>query len=373
MAWGDPGVSKNLRLSNGATAWGTGGTPTTVPIQQTGILRGLRMLVNGATTYTAGGGTIALDKLGPWNIFSNLTLSPNQQAPIINLSGYGLYLANVMRAIDRQTMNTPDTTSTSVSNAETSTDIYSAPVTTSTLRLYEDIPITQQIKSLGGEFGFWPLQNPAIQLQFSFTPNSASSGSPFNIFSTTANAAPYLVTGAATMTLTSPTTELIRDLYQVPVAAADFPPFNLVTTWIEESPQGASVGGATSATWQATPLSGLLLRVGAFILDSGNSNNGIAASNLTASNALQLTYDNNTPKYAESSYAALARQRSYFGFDLPQGFYVWDLLGKNQTLQDVLDTNTVGNIKLQFTFTNALGSTSSIKIVRQILSPLEVK
>lgn len=372
MSWGDPGVSKNLRLSNGVTNFGGGGIQTTVPIQQTGILRALRALVTGSATVALGGGTAVRDTLGPWNLFSTHYLSPNQQAPIINLSGYGLYLANVMRSVDRQSQNTPDTSIVAVTSAETSTDIYQVPAATNPLRFYEDLPITQYIASLGGEIGFWPLQNPAIQLQYAFTPNSGSAGSPFNIYSLTAGAAPYLTTGAATVTLTTPTVELIRDLWQVPPRDADLPQFNLVSSWIEEAPQGGNVGGATAATWQATPLSGLLVRVGAYIFDSSASA-GVAATNLNTATALQLTYDADTVKYAESSYAALARQRAYYGFDLPQGFYTWDLMGPRQTMQDILNTNTIGNIKLKFNFNNALGATSYIKIVRQIISPLEVK
>lgn len=373
MPWGAPGVSKNLRISNGVQNWGAGGSPTTINIQQTGILEALRLLVVGTGTGTVGSGTIARDVLGPWNALSNVFLSPNQQAPIISLSGYGLYIAQLMRTLETEQV-TPDTVLAAETNAAAVADVYSFPSNgTGSLRFFEDLPVSQVIKSVGGRIGMWPLQNPAIQLMLQLTPNSASGATPFNAYSTTAGAAPYLTTSNATVTVANPTFEVIRNLWQVPASKQDFPAFNLVNTVIEEAPQGVNVNGATAFQWLATPLAGLLVRLGVFIFD-GTTNTGVAASNMTASNALQLTYDNDTVKYAESAYAAEARQSYHFGFQLPQGVFIYDLLGKDLTLQDSLNTSTTGNIKFKATFNAALGSSNSFaKIIKQTISPLEVK
>lgn len=372
MAWGDPGVSKKLRISNGVATPGVGGSPNSVAIQQTGILKELAIIASGAATITAGTGTVSKDVLGPWNVLTNVNLSPNQQSPVVNLSGYGLYLANVMRAAEDDFPRTPDTMVVSETSAAASADVFNFPTATGTLRFYERIPVTQAIRSLGGEVGYWPLQNPAMQLALNYTLNSATAGSPYNIFSATAGVSPYLVTGNATSTWTAPQLDIERTLYQVPAKEADFPPFQFVSTWIEEQPQGASIGGATTFSWQATPLSGLLARIGLFIFDS-SVNAGIANSNLTASNALQLTYDANTVKFSETSYEALQRMHGLYEFLPPQGFFTWDLLGSQLTLQDTMNTSTTANIKLIVNTTAALGATSSAKIIRQIISPLEVK
>lgn len=375
MPWGDAGISKELFLSNGVNPWGGGGFPVSVPVQQTGILKQLRLLATATPTFTPGTGSIAADVLGPWNVFNQIYVAPNQQAPVMQVSGYALYLINLIKKIEGEAAGAPDVSAISVSNAEASGDVFGARATSGTAPwdFFLDVPISQRVASLGGDIGYWPLQNPAMQLQAQFTPNSASTGSPFNAFSTTAGQAPYLVTGNATVTLTNPTVELIRDLYSVPASQADYPPFQLVSTWIEEAPQGVNVNGASSFQWMATPLSGLLARLIVFIYDGG-SNNGVAASKLAQSNALQLTYDANTAKFAESASAALARQRDYYRFDLPQGVYCWDLLGRNQTLQDVLNTNTTGNIKAIVSLSSALGGTNSAaKIIKQMISPLEVK
>lgn len=374
MAWGDPGVSKLLRLSNTSVAWGTGGMPVANPVQQTGILRELRLLVNATPTFTPGTGTLAADVLGPYNVLTSINLSPNQQAPVVTLSGYGLYLVNLIKSIEADYI-AADVNSGAVVNNEAFTDVFSARATTGTAawKYYQQVPIAQKIRSLGGDIGLWPLQNPAMQLLAQMTPNSASAApGPYNIFSTTAGQSPYLVTGNATVTLTSPTFELIRELYSVPAAQQDFPPFNLVSTWIEEQPQGASVGGASQFQWMATPLSGLLARVILYVFDS-NTSTGVAASLLGASNALQLTYDADTVKWAESGSAAQARQHATYGFVLPQGAYEFDLLGRDLTLADVLNTNTTGNIKLKVSLSSALGGTSTAKVIKQMISPLEVK
>lgn len=372
MAWGDPGVSKKLRISNGVATPGVGGSPNSVAIQQTGILQELALIASGSATITAGTGTVTKDVLGPWNVLTNIALSPNQQSPIVNLSGYGLYLANVMKSAEPDSPFTPDTMAVSETSAAASADVFNFPSATGTLRFYERIPVTQRIRSLGGEIGYWPLQNPAMQLALNYTLNSSSSSSPYNIFSTTAGVAPYLATGNGTATWTAPQFDIARTMYQVPANASDFPPFQFVSTWIEEQPQGASIGSATTFTWQATPLSGLLARMGVYIFDS-SVNAGIANSNLTASNALQLTYDAQTTKFSETSYEALERMHKLYRFVPPQGFFTYDLLGNDLTLQDTLNTSTTANIKLTVNTVSALGATSTAKIIRQIISPLEVK
>jgi hypothetical protein len=374
MAWGDPYVSQRLTLSNGVSAWGTGGLPVSVALQQTGILESLRAFVSGTVTIDAGTGSIAAGVSGPWNTLSLITLSPNQQAPIVQLSGLGLNLFQQMKSVEHQ-VGSPDVSAIAIQNGGTATDTYTFPATGTAVayRYYQDIPVAQRIRSLGGFIGYWPLQNPAVQLQVQYTPNSGSAATPYNIFSTTAGAAPYLVTGNATAVLASPTVEFVRNMWEVPINAEDLPPFELVSTVVQESPQGSAVGGATRITWQATPLSGLLVRLGIYIFN-GTTGTGVASALLNTNNALTLTYDADTPKFSESAFTALARMREFYGYNLQQGFFSWDFLGRDLTLQDVIDTNTTANIKLTVNLSTALGATNSNAfIVRQIISPLEVR
>lgn len=370
--WGEYGKSKRLRLSNGISNWGSGAVPVNVPIQQTGILEELRIIMQG-TAVTLGGGTApTLDNLGPWNIFNLITLSPNQQAPIVQLSGYGMYLANLMRTWERGGPGSPDTTVITPTSADPNTDTYLVATSGSPFIFSEDVPLTTRVKDFGGLIGYWPLQNPAVQLALQYTPNAANSASPYNIYNATAGAGVF--TGGATSptaTITTPTVDVVRNLWEVPAAPADYPPFNLVSTWIEESPQGVNTNSATKAVWQATPLTGLLVRLGAFIYDNGA---GVAVSKLGNSNSLTLTTDASTPKFSESGVEALVRQKEFYRFNLPQGAYVYDFLGRDLTLADVIDTNTTANIQLTMNFSSALSSSNTfIKIIRQIISPLEVR
>lgn len=374
MAWGDPGVSKRMLLSGGPVAWGVGGQPATANIPQTGILRRLRLLHNtGAPTFTPGTGTIALDVQAPGNWYSRFILAPNAQAPIFNASGFGTSLIRAMRSKE-QKPNTPDTAIVTEVGGQTATSVYNGSATTGVLPLnfYYDLPVAQMVRSLGGEIGLFPLQNPAVQLALQYTPNSGSVASPYNMASTTPTAEPYLITGNATVTVPTPTLEVVRDLWEVPANQADYPVFDFVSSWTEETPQGASVVGATQVTWQATPLSGILVRVGGYILD-GSTNKGIASGSLSAGNAIALLYGSGTAKFSETSFDALTRQREEYGFDLPLGFYGYDLMGPDLTLADALDTFSVANIQLQFNIATALAAGSAVKIVRQTLMPLVVQ
>lgn len=371
--WGGAYVSMARDLSNGVSNFGPAGSPTNVDIQRIGILRKMRLLVDGSATFTPGTGTINRDFMGPFNLLSQIVLTPNQQAPVVRMSGYGAYLFSLMKSLERKGFS-PDTVAVSETGADASTDIFSAARTSTNgdWRYYQDVPISQLIRSLGTEIGLWPLQNPAVQMQLGYTPAGSSASSPFNIYSTTAGQSPYLVTGNATVTLASPQVDVRRQLWEVPQNAADNPPYTFVVTTLEETPQSGSPNGATTAQWKATPLSGVLLRLGAYVID-GTTPAGVAESSLTGSNALNLTFGADTQKFSETGAAAHARMQDLYGFAMPQGFFCWDFLGADLTLQDVIDTYTIPEVRLNFNFSTALGaSNSAIKIIRQTLVPLEV-
>lgn len=373
--WGDAGVSKRLILSNGQLSWGVGGTPVRSDIPQTGILRALRLVqASGAFTVTLGGGTAALDEQGPWNAYTRFLLAPNSQAPIVNVSGFGLSL--IQQLYYREMMGgTPDTMLVAPVNGEPSTDVYNGSATTTQAAgwpFYFYMPVAQTIRSLGGEVGLFPLQNPAVQLQLFWTPNTATNATPYSLASLTVNAAPYLVTGAATVTLATPTLEVVRDLWEVPANPADYPPFQFVSSWSEETPQGGSVVGATQVTWKATPLSGILVRVIGYIHDGG-TNVGIAPSNLTAPNGVNLTYGAGTAKFSESGSAAQTRMHAELNHLMTKGAYYYDLLGGNLTLQDSLNLFKIANVQMQFNCNAGLAANSTARFLRQEIMPLVVQ
>ncbi len=375
--WGQTGLVKHQRLSNSSTPWGGGGIPMTIPIFQSGILFGLRHMLSGTPAFTPGTGTIAVDKQGPFNIYTWHSMSPNNGSPLFSVSGYGLYLINLIRKAERG-IGAWDVAAISEENAGALADVFSAAATsgTATWRFSQDLPITQRISGMG-DIGGIMLQNPAVQFNYQPTPNSATASSPFNIYSTTAGAAPYLVTGNATVTLASPTIDLVRDMYEVPANPQDMPYAGwkqiFVPTWIEESPQGVNVNGATTYAWKATPVAGLLARLLLYVFDGGTSQ-GIATSSLTNANALVLSYNNASPIQSESGAERLAQQFGQLGYALPQGAFLYDFLGgRDLSMTDVLDTQLVANIQLTVNQNVALGATNSaVKVIKEVLLPVQV-
>lgn len=377
MPWGQMGVSKKQYISNGTQSWGVGGVPSIIQLQQVGILNKLRLIQTGTGVATLGGGTLAKDTMGPYNIFNQLALTSNQQAPIFQVSGYGMYLINTIIFGLEYGGNTPDTTVVSEQNVTDpsyafnfATVVPSAPNNVLDPTFFLDLPIAQKVRSLGGDIGMFILQNPNVQLQFSYTPNSASTASPFNIFSTSKNVAPFVSTGAATFTYAGPSVDLVRVLYEAVTNPADYPNTEWVSQWLEEFPQGG-VGGLSSIFWKKTPVAGLLARIAMWVNDSNfAATGGVNTSNLTASNAINLTYETNITKFSETGFEAIARQREVFVHDLPQGMFCYDLLGPDLTIQDCLDTGRVPNIQMQMNFAAALGSTSTAKVLYQTLLPV---
>jgi hypothetical protein len=380
--WGDAGVSLGRSLSNGTSPWTVGGSPTIVDIQRIGILRGLRLLTGSPTATFTAGASLARDTLGPFNIYRNLVLSPNQTAPIFRASGYGAWLISFLKSREFKRLST-DTSAATVTNADALTDVFNATriTTNGDWRLYHDLLISQYIRSLGTELGLWPLENPAVQLQLEYTPSSISQASPFSLDNKAAAGAsgtqPYFGDVTSDVTLTTPTIDVRRYLWEVPAAAEDDPPYTYVIQWLEEAPQGGNVNGATFVEWKLIPLSGVLLRLGVFIYDGGASlpvGNGVLETSLTASNALTLLYGADTQKYAETGRAAHARNQAEYGLMPPQGFFAYDLLGDDLTLQDVIDSYTTPEVRFDINLAVALGAANSfVRIQREMLVPIELK
>lgn len=388
MAWGMPGLTKLQYISNGTTAWGASGLPVPVALQQIGILRSLRLLQNGSPTYT---GTTYNAALGPWNAFSQLSLTSNQQAPIFRLSGNGAYYVSLLKRGLEGRGGAPDVPDMSESNHTDTSYAYNFPANAlaaapanQQILFPLDLPVAQRVKSLGGDIGMFILQNPNIQLQFAFTTSSGTSASPYTVSNTTTgpNAQMWYVSSNTgnSVTLTSPQVDLVKEQYEAVQNAQDYPNLEWVSQWLEEPFQSA-VGGASTITWTKLPVAGLLCRVMAWVIDGNHLAEGttpecgVRTNLLTASNAVTLTYNTGTTKFAETGQEAVVRQRKQLGFDMPQGVFFYDLLGgEDLNLSDILNTARVPNIQFQMNLSSALGaSNSQAKMIYQTLLPVSFR
>ena len=362
------GATRLIRQAAGTYPWQSN-TATTIQIPQTGYLRDLEVLVQGTPTFS---GSVSVDVLGPWNIISNFQLNSNVQAGILNLSGDGVAWFNLIQQALEHKGNSPDTQLVTVQNAADFTYLYQVPTNSgfsgnSLMQVPFKLPLAQMINTLDGYVGIWDLQDPSVTMTMLYTPNSASNTSPFNIYSASHGVAPYY-DAAHTVTLTTPQNIVTKVQYDPPADAAMDPDFGYVNSIYEEQWQNG-VAGSKVLNWKALANSGYITRL-IFSIYDNNNNNGVSSSLLGNSNAINMTVGNNSPVVVETIYEFNERANEEMGHLPPQGVFYIDFLGIDLTMQNVLDTFTVGNINLQMNTSSALGSSASGKVIRQMLQAL---
>lgn len=372
MAWGQPGVSKLQLKSDSVTQWGSIGAQKTVQVTKSGIIKNLRMIHQGAVAYA---GATSASKMGPFNSYTSLELLGNSQQDVFRLSGYGAALYEmVKRGLEEHLF--PTTAAVGAPINVTDQDYVfdgqatTAPASNPNETFSLNLPVSQRVSSLGGDIGMIPMATENAQLAFIFTPNAVSlTGSTYTIQSTADDLSmPFY--GANAVTIANPSVDLMRIMYEPVQNEQDFPDFNWVSQVIEEAPQAFSGNGFT---WKQNQDAGILLRL-IFGVWTSASPWGITTGNLAGNNALKLSYNTDIVKFQESGVEALARQRRELGFDLPYGVFFYDMLGKDLTLADVLDSYTVPAIQLQMNFSSAvtLNGTVNPKVIAQRLLPLRV-
>ena len=378
MSFYDLNVTKKIIKTNGIQSLGPGGTPVLPKLTIGGILEKVGVLGQGQATYTAGTGTIARDLNGGYNLFSNMSVIPNQQVPIVSVSGFGNFLFNVVKEglenSNKDAYGFLTGTATQLQDPVDQSWIDSSSVITTpsgsqstTWTIPNYLYITQRM--FNGIIGYWELGNPLAQLTVSLTPSYSGLASPYNIFSTSATQQPYLTTGNATVTLANPSADIIRYLYDTPVNPQDRPPVTFINTIIEDSFQN-NVGSATQLSYTFQPLSGYIARVVAYAFNS-TTNKGVDPTLMLSSNSLQMNIGDGTSIVSESIYETLIRQNNALSFNLPRGAFFLDFLGKDLTWQEVYSTYDTANINFNLNFSSALGANSSGKVVKQVLKPLQ--
>lgn len=362
-------VTRLLRVANSTSNW-ISNTQTPVQIIQAGYARELFAILSGATTVTTN--AVTPDSWGPWGMISNFQVNSNVQAGIINLSGIGAAWVGMLKQALEQVGNTFDTQTVTTQGDGNLGTLYSIPsgAGAGTLTLPYLLPLAQEIKTLDGYVGIWDLQDPSIQMTLLYTPGSASTASPFSIVQGTANnGAGQFVQSSGGATVTTPSMDIGRVMYDPPLDEANDPEFGFVHSWYEDL-WNSSLAGSKSIQWRALANSGYITRMIFGVFDSTGPA-GLADTQGTNSNFINFTVGNNAPVYVESIAEYRLRASYELGHMLPQGVYHLDFLGRDLTMQNVVDTFTAGNIQLQMNFVNALGATSSGKVIRGMLQALQ--
>ena len=374
MAWGDEGVTKLQYKQDSVTSWGTIGQPKNIPITKAGIIRKLRMIQSGTLAFA---GATTASAMGPYNSYTLLELLGNSQQDIFRLAGIDTYWDNSLKNGLERKSAPPNVSFASVVNPTDADFVFdgratTAPASNTNWNWSLELPVSQLIRSVGGEVGMIPMSTENSQLQFSFTPTALSvSGTTYTINNNSASddlSEPYFGTNA--VTLAAPTVDLVRTMYEAIQNPADFPDFSFVSQWVSETPQTFS---GTKFTWKQNQDQGVLLRL-IFTAVTNASPWGLTTDKLTAANAIQLSYNTDIAKFKESGLEAVARQREQLGgFDFPQGVFFYDLLGPDLTLSDVLNTYVVPAIQLDVNYSSVtLNTNINPKVIAQRLLPLRV-
>lgn len=374
MAWGDEGVSKLQYKQDSTTAWGAINVPKTVLVTKAGIIKNLR-LVQGGGALTLGNGATA-SAIGPYNGYTQLELLGNSQQDIFRFSGIGGYYVECVKRGLEQGLPPRNTSLGSPVNVTDSDYIFDgravvAPTNNTQWNFSLNLPVSQLIRSLGGDIGMIPMSTENSQLQFLFTPQAVSvSGTTYTIGQSGADDLTQPYANSSSTTVAAPTLDLVRIMYEPVLNEADFPDFSFVSQWLEETPGTYS---GTGFTWKQNQDAGILARL-IFAVYTNASPWGVFPNKLTGAGAIQLSYNTDIIKFKESGLEAVARQRDQLGFDLPYGVYMYDLLGPDLTLSDVLNTYVVPAIQLQMAIDSGVTLNTNVnpKVIAQRFLPLRV-
>lgn len=376
MAWGDNGVSKLQYKLDSNTPWGPQSSPKGVTLVKAGILRNMRMIQRGGISFS---GAPNVSLFGPYNAYSYLELLGNAQQAIFRSSGIGMYWINVVKRALEAGAPPVNTSLPSPLNVTDQDYIFggtktAAPSNDTDWNWFLNLPVTQRVRSLGGDIGMIPMSTQNAQVTFNFTHgNPITSGTSYAlqaVGSTDGLLQPYYH-ASNTATIANPTLELMKEQYEPVQNEGDFPNFDWVSQWLEEQPQTYSGSGFT---WKQNQDNGILCRA-IFGVFSSSTPFGVPTADLLQAGAMVMSYNSDIVKFSESGLDALARMRAQTGnVDLPQGVFFYDLLGEDLTWGDVLNTYVVPAIQIQVTInpTITLNTNITPKMLVQRLLPIRI-
>lgn len=335
LRWGDRGVSERMIVQDAQDNV----TPrnTRIRLEETGILEELQHHVYGAVTATPGTGTVVKDPNGPMSIIQQYALTAGANTPLISLTNIGLALLQQVEWSDRSFQANATPADVQLPEPDL-TSVFNHPTASATLRFWAKIPVALKWLGMpGGSVGYLILQNKRISNVFTAQYGVSGAAAPYTL-SGSALAAPYQVTGPATIT-GSPVIETWKTLHTVPNARSKMPVFGF-TRYISEVVVPYS---GTTFKYLFEP-GGLLLRAFPVFLDGG-------ATPVTDAQLSQVIFSYGTNRQVEiwTTYRNRLQQLQDYGRQLPQGAFAFDWYTQRRTAVSAKSTENTANIQLQAT------------------------
>lgn len=322
-------------------------------IPKVGFLSRIHWHFSGTLNVVLGGGTAALDVLGPWNLLNRIRVAINGGKEVYSVSGVGGHLVNLLRAeqyfpeLSRWSPTADPAHSASVFAAATAAG-------NNAWEWGQVIPIApNEDEFLGG----FIVQVESAQSSLGFDFNTT-------IFSTTATVAPVLVTGAATATLTGSFTPMI-EAFDIPADEAAWPPMRALHIINEQTQAVAQTGDnivdLVKDNIYLQVLHHLVL-------------NAVPSS--TVFDRVKLAIQRSNIPYDMPAKNFLQLQRDRYRRDLPAGLLVHDFFNQGQpnygSLRDVINARDLTEFQSIVTITSGatIGSIARIATILRQLEPL---
>ena len=354
MAWGSPKVTRLRRQADQTISY-TAGT-NTLSLQHVGMLESLLFRYNATYAYTKSVGGSTQDAQGPFNSVSNLNVKVNGIGQFLDCSAWMLYLYDLVHypGFDPASSDNPNVLQTT-----TGTSIFSFPAVPGasgnvTLLYQLRFPFVVKIANIK-EVGLFIAQNDEVNLQVTPSFNGTA-------MSATKLAAPYDLAGGDSMTIGTPTLDLVRSFYAVPANKGDYP----IIGWFHQI-ESQRVSMTATTTEIAHPKGGVILRAIYQCIDGGTP--GLMANSTISK--LQWVYGSNETPWDESITDVLLRQRVDYGHDLPQGALVHDFFGEGgNTMRHTYDTQEYQNLRTRIVTASTPAAGSYVDVIRERLIPI---
>jgi hypothetical protein len=299
------------------------GAPQNIILPRVGLLARVFLHFTGTLTNTIGGGSLAVSPRAPWAIAQRIRLMANSSLPLIDLTGFGAYMANLMTdwagvmsrpgsyAAAFTIANAPQYEPPAIAEVAR----YSVANGANTIDFTIELPI--KLTELD-PIGLIVAQNPQTTLTIEITSGQIAD----------------LVTlaGGATATLTG-TWSAAVEYFEAPANENAMPDATFVHVWQEQRIPISSTGDIpidllTGDTY---------LRIGHAVQLNGVLNRADV-------DRISLVQNQSDTPYSVDRWLALYRQRRIYGKDLPEGVFVHDFFVP-ETTRDMVNSSLYSSLR----------------------------